>query len=228
MPRVRRLWIGFFSAGLVAAVVLFWPFGEGVPRIGGTGLNETRWARPSSPTFKERRQETIPYDAEAETAASVAAAQMAAKELEKEEDVPEHIRALTDGTLTDEQVRAKLRVAVLSPELSLEERAEALGHLHNLSTGSEVDQLLPVAQDPALAPDLLAEMLDVSLNRDFFYQADIALGVLEKRQEPELIEAARRQLVFLAGADHGLDVGRWRAALAQVSGSWVRETVVTE
>lgn len=229
MTPVRRLWLLLFFAVFVFAGIHFWPFDTLSSKSGqGTGLKETRWGESSAPTFKEK-EIPIPYDAEKETAAAAAEAEMAAKELEKDAAVPDHLLALGDETLSDEQVRGRLRRAILKTDLSLEDRAEALDHLHNLTAGRSSEQLLPLARDPALAPDLLAEMLDESLNRDFFYQADLALSVLEKRQEPELIEAARRQLSFLAGgADHGLNVAQWRAALAQVSAGWVSESVSTE
>lgn len=231
MTPVRRIVVFLFLAALAVAGVLFWPFGKSSGKGGDTGLKEARWHEASSPAVKDRQETIVPYDGEAEAAAATAAeaaAEMAAKELEKDDDVADYVLALGDETLTDEEVRARLRRAILDAGLSAEEREDALGHLHNLSVGRTNEQLLPVAQDPALSADLLDDMMSESLNRDFFYQAELALSVLEKRSEPELIEAARRHLAFLAGADHGMDVAKWRDALAKVSGNWARESQPAE
>lgn len=137
------------------------------------------------------------------------------------EPPPDYVEALGDPDLSDGEVLAVLGLAVRHPGLPLADRMDALTHLgHLVVPGAEGGVLLPLAKDPQLPMEVMEEMMDEALNREFTWQAELMLTVLEGRPEESLKEAARRHLVFLTDVDQGDDVARWRQAVEEAARHW--------
>lgn len=175
---------------------------------------EQQSAQPAVPVFTEPKTESAAPETNLAKDARAAAIADAG------EPLPDYLEALSDTALTDDQVIVRLRESILDPALGQAEKVEVLTHLQNLAVSDPSKHLGPLARNPVLSPDLLSGMLDESLNRDFAWQAELALSVLETRREAELRETALRNLAFLAGEEHGDDIAAWKAAIRRASADW--------
>lgn len=194
-------------AGLIAFGAWRW-LGEASPEATDTPALKQQHSAPAAPVFTESTSAPETLDARA---AAIA---------EAGDPLPDYLEALADTTLTDTEVIARLRDSIVSPALGQAEKVEILTHLQNLTVSDPSKHLGPLAKNPVLSPDLLIEMIDESLNRDFAWQAELAISVLESRREAELREAAKRNLAFLAGEEHDDDIAAWKAAIRRASADW--------
>lgn len=119
------------------------------------------------------------------------------------------------------RVMAGLSQIILDSTRTLDERAEALDHMLNLSVNDPSAALLPLIADTRLTNEHCTRILDDSLNGSPAWQADANLAVLAHRKDPDSRASAREHLVFLLEVDHGEDLARWAAAIAAAKKDWV-------
>jgi hypothetical protein len=113
-----------------------------------------------------------------------------------------------------------LRSLVQDSTVKLEERAEALAHLLNLSVENETTLLLPLIQSPRLPEAFATTILNDSLNRPLKWQADVCLAIMTKQTGKALQTEAREHLAFLTDEDHGDDLKAWIIAARKAQTKW--------
>lgn len=121
---------------------------------------------------------------------------------------------LGSSSLDDKTVMTGLARIILETDRSLDERAEALGHLLNLATEDPAPVLLPLITNRDLPDALCDRILDDSLNAPPAWKTAACLAVLTHRKNKALKTRAHDQLAFLLGVDHGTDLAAWTKAVA--------------
>ena len=127
---------------------------------------------------------------------------------------------LADQSLDNLGAARALSALVADTTLSLNDRAEALAHLLNLSVGNENTLLLPLLKSPNLPDSLGSTILTDALNSPITWQADACLAVAARKTGKELHTQAIDHLAFLTGEDHGDDVNAWTLAVRTARKKW--------
>lgn len=115
----------------------------------------------------------------------------------------------------------KLTSIVADARQSIEEREEALAHAINLSTGNELDILLPLTKKADLPEKLTITLLDEALSRPLNYQLDLYFAALSTHKSLVLQTKIRSHLAFLTdGEDLGNDPKSWETAIGATRKKW--------